>query len=352
MARKTRQVLVGNIPVGGGTPISVQSMTTVDTKNLEALSRQMRALADAGCDIIRVALYDRECADMVPQIMELAPTPVVGDVHFDADIAVRAIENGISKVRINPGNIGARDKVRRVASAAKANGVPIRVGANSGSLPKKKGNQKRSAQALADAAIGQVRVLEELGFGDIVISLKSSDVAESIQAARIASALSPYPMHLGITEAGTSRHALVKSAIGIGTLLMEGIGDTIRVSISGDPVREVEAAHEILCACGIEKPAVNIVSCPTCARCGIDVERMATRVEEQAPKIAPPGITIAVMGCAVNGPGEARHADIGIAGAPEGAVLFKKGRVVRSVAREAALGALLDALSEMKGERD
>lgn len=349
MRKPTRQVFVGSVGIGADNPVSVQSMTNVDTKDLAALKQQMDALSAAGCDLIRIALYDRECADLVPDILRAAPVPIIGDVHFDHEIAVRAIENGIHKVRINPGNIGDSAKVSRVAHAARAHGVPLRVGANTGSLPKTgHGLPVRSAESLANAALREVRVLESLGFEDIVVSIKSSDVPESVQAARLISQECGYPLHLGITEAGTGEHALIKSAVGIGTLLMEGIGDTIRVSVSGDPVREVHAAHEILCACGMETPKVNIVSCPTCARTGIDVETLAKQVEEAAQSIAPPGITIAVMGCAVNGPGEARHADIGLAGCPEGAVLFAKGKVVRTVPKEEALDALLDALRKMR----
>lgn len=349
MSKDTRRVRVGAVSIGGGTPISVQSMTNVDTKNLAALKQQMDALGAAGCDLIRIALYDRQCADLVPDILSIAPVPLIGDVHFDHEIAVRAIENGIHKVRINPGNIGDADKVARVAHAARAHGVPIRVGANTGSLPKTGPDApERSARALVDAALNEVRVLESMGFEDIVVSIKSSDVPESIEAARLISRECSYPLHLGITEAGAGEHAIIKSAVGIGTLLMEGIGDTIRVSVSGDPIQEVYAAHEILCACGLEIPAVNIVSCPTCARTGINVEALAKQVEEAARDIAPPGTTIAVMGCAVNGPGEARHADIGLAGCPQGAVLFAKGKVVRTVPEAEALGALLDALEKMR----
>lgn len=342
----TKRVHIGSVPVGGAAPVSVQSMTTADTKNLASLLGQIGQLAGSGCDIVRVALYDRQCADLVPLIIERSPVPVVGDVHFDAQIAVRAIENGIHKVRINPGNIGGEQDVRRVADAARAHRVPIRVGANSGSLPAREDAQYQTqqAQALVSAALEEVRQLERMHFDDIVISIKSSCVAANIEAARMMRSLVPYPLHLGVTEAGTAEHAIVKSAVGIGTLLMEGIGDTIRVSISGDPVREVKAARQILQACGLEQPMVDVISCPTCARSCIDVEQTARRVEQIAQGCTRP-LTVAVMGCAVNGPGEARRADIGIAGAPAGAVLFENGRVVRTEPDlEQALLALTDAV--------
>lgn len=346
----TRRVNVGEVPIGNGAPVAVQSMTTADTRNLPVLADQIGRLAESGCDIVRVALYDRQCAALVPQILSVSPVPIVGDVHFDAQIAVDAIENGIHKVRINPGNIGGAQDVRRVADAARRHGVPIRVGANSGSLPAVQSDryEQEQAAALVDAALEEVRLLEKMHFEDIVISIKSSSVPANIEAARRMRKIVPYPLHLGVTEAGTREHAVVKSAVGIGTLLMEGIGDTIRVSISGDPVQEVTAARQILQACGRERPVVEIVSCPTCARCGIDVERAARRVERIAAHCTKP-ITIAVMGCAVNGPGEARRADVGIAGAPAGAVLFENGHVVRTEPdMDAALRALEEAVQRQQ----
>lgn len=348
--RKTRRVTVGGIEIGGGAPVSVQSMTTVDTKDLEALLRQIHALEDSGCDIVRVALYDRECAGLVPRIVAEARVPIVADVHFDAQIAVRAIEGGIHKVRINPGNVGSASNVRRVADAARSHGVPIRVGANGGSLPaaQKEYGPEDHARALVDAAMHEVRLLEAMHFEDIVISLKSSDVPTGVEAVRQIAGMVPYPLHLGVTEAGTREHAMVKSAVGIGTLLMEGIGDTIRVSISGDPLQEVLAGRKILQACGYEKPHVNIISCPTCARSGLDVEAAALRVEEITAHCKQP-ITVAVMGCAVNGPGEAKRADLGIAGAPAGIVLFEHGRVIRTEPTlEAAYRALEDAIERQQ----
>lgn len=325
-----RRVHVGTVPLGAGAPVAVQSMTTVDTKDVAALSRQIQALADSGCDIVRVAFYDRECAALAARIVKSSPVPLVADVHFDAQIAIDAIENGIQKVRINPGNIGSDASVRRVADAARAHGVPMRVGANSGSLPADQDAQytANQAKALADAAMKEVRILERAKFDDIVISVKSSSVPASVDAARLIAASLPYPLHLGVTEAGTRERAAVKSAVGIGALLMEGIGDTIRVSVSGDPLQEAPIAHQILQACGLEQPVVDIISCPTCARCSIDVETAARRVEMMTTGCRVP-LTVAVMGCAVNGPGEARRADFGIAGSPKGAVLFEHGEIVR-----------------------
>lgn len=329
---KTRRVMIGDTAIGAGAPVAVQSMTTADTMDISALSAQMRALAERGCELIRVALYSRACAAMVPQILEASPVPVIGDVHFDADIAVAAIENGIHKVRINPGNIGSPSAVRRVADAAKAHGVPIRVGANGGSLPKDLDGMyvKEAGAALANAALGEIRALEKFGFEQIVVSVKSSSVPAGVEAARIIADTVPYPLHLGVTEAGTFEHAVIKSAAGIGALLLEGIGDTIRVSVSGDPLPEVDAARRILEVCGLRKPAVEVISCPTCSRCGLDVESAAREIEAFASDFRFP-VTVAVMGCAVNGPGEARRADAGIAGAPGGAILFEHGKTIGTV---------------------
>ena len=334
--------MVGTVPIGGGSPVTIQSMATADTKDFDAVSRQIKSLANCGCDLVRIALYDRACALSVPRLVEASPVPLIADVHFDAEIAVAAIEHGIPKVRINPGNIGNANAVQRVVDAARAHGVPLRVGANGGSLPRDL-RSMRVSEALAAAALREVQMLERMHFHDIVISVKSSSTLDCIDAARLVACRVPYPLHLGVTEAGIRDRALVKSAIGIGALLADGIGDTIRVSFSGNPMHEIEAARRILEACGMRRAAVEIISCPTCARCAIDVERIVQNVEKLTEEYTTP-VTIAVMGCAVNGPGEARRANVGLAGAPDGVVLFEAGHVVGT---EHSVDAALRALAEL-----
>lgn len=349
MSSRSHIVHIGSVAIGGGSSIAVQSMTTTDTKDVEATVQQILDLEAAGCDIVRVALYDVECTAAVPRIKDRIHVPVVGDVHFDWRIAVAAIDAGIDKIRINPGNIGSQDKVLRVADAAKAHGVPIRVGANTGSLPRK-ANVESVGGRLIEGTMANVRLLESVGFHDIVISVKSSDVTECVRVARALFQMVKYPFHLGVTEAGTAQHAIIKSAVGIGTLLLEDIGDTIRVSISGDPVQEVKAAHEILQACGMETPVLEIISCPTCARTGLDVEKLARQVEALAPLCEVP-MKVAVMGCVVNGPGEAKRADLGIAGNRNEIVLFEKGRVTGRYPGEQAYAVLEDAIRAFQERR-
>lgn len=346
MKRQTRAVRIGGCTIGGGAPVAVQSMTTTDTKDIDATVEQISRLERAGCDIVRVALYDQECARLSGRIRERIHLPLVGDVHFSAAIAVAAIEAGIDKVRINPGNIGSRSDVERVAHAARAGGVPLRVGANSGSLAFGEGSR-----GLVQSTLENVRILEELGFEDIVVSVKSSSVRECVEAARELSRLRPYPLHVGVTEAGTAERAVIKSAAGIGSLLLDGIGDTIRVSISGDPEREVRAAHALLEALGLETPRLEIISCPTCARCrGFNVEALALQAESLGEVCEYP-MKIAVMGCEVNGPGEAKRADIGIAGGRGQVALFEKGRVVGRYAADQAFSALADAAAAFQEQR-
>lgn len=343
----TRAVRIGSRVIGGGAPVAVQSMTTTDTKDVEATVGQIRALEEAGCDIVRVALYDEECARCAARIREKIGIPLVGDVHFSSRIAVAALEAGIDKIRINPGNIGRTVDVARVAAAARAAGAPLRVGANSGSLAA----GAEGADGLVSSTLGNIRVLEELGFGDIVVSVKSSDVRECVEAARTLSQLRPYPLHLGVTEAGTYEQAVLKSAAGIGSLLLDGIGDTIRVSISGDPVREVRIAHALLRSLHLEPQPLEIISCPTCARCrGFDVEGLARRVEALADRCEYP-VRVAVMGCEVNGPGEAKRADLGIAGGRSQAVLFESGRITGRCRPEEAFAMLEEALAAFQKRR-
>lgn len=312
---KTRSFMIGNIPIGGGAPVTVQSMTNTDTRDAEATLNQIRALCDAGCDIVRVSVYDEKCLDALPALVDGSPAPLVADIHFRADLAVGSIERGIAKVRINPGNIGSADGVRRVADCARAHHVPIRIGVNSGSVEKdilaKHGGV--TARGMVESALGHAKLLEDAGFHDIVLSLKASSVPLTVEAYELASRETNYPLHLGVTEAGLPDEARIKSAAGIGALLLQGIGDTVRVSLTGSPLPEPQAAIDILRAVGLRSDYINVVSCPTCGRTGIDVAAVAQRVRDELRGINVP-LTVAVMGCVVNGPGEAREADIGLAG--------------------------------------
>ena len=340
----TRRIVIGNVPMGGGAPVTVQTMTNTDTRDVAATLAQIRAAAAAGADIVRVSVYDEACADAVRALVDGSPVPLVADIHFDYKLAIKSIENGIAKVRINPGNIGGEKNVRILADCLKAHKVPVRIGVNSGSLEKeilaKYG--RVTAQGMVESGLSHARMLENVGFYDIGISYKATDVPTMIEACRLAAQQSDLPQHIGVTESGTARTGMVKSAVGIGTLLMEGIGDTIRVSLSGDPVQEVYAGLEILRACGIRKDYVEIVSCPTCGRTCIPVEEIADKVREATKHMTRP-LKVAVMGCIVNGPGEAREADIGIAGGKEGGALFVKGENPRPVRGDLAQ-ALIDEI--------
>ncbi len=324
----TRQFYIGNVPIGGGAPVTVQSMTNTDTRNAEATLSQIRALCTAGADLVRVSVYDDECLPAFGEICKHAPVPIIADIHYRADLAVAALEAGAKKVRINPGNIGSAEKVKLVADCAKAHGAPIRIGVNSGSVEKdilaKYGGV--TAEGMVESALSHAALLEQAGFTDIVLSLKASSVPLTVQAYRLAAAACDYPLHLGVTEAGLPGVGHVKSAVGIGSLLLMGIGDTLRVSLTGDPVPEVSAGISILKACGLRREGINLISCPTCGRTGIDVSGIARRVQDELADIKTP-LTVAVMGCVVNGPGEAREADFGIAGGGNGkGVLFEKGK--------------------------
>ena len=341
----TRQIDVGGVAVGGGAPVTVQSMCNTPTRDARATLEQMRRLRAAGCDIIRVAVPDMDAAAALPAIMAQAPMPVVADIHFDHRLAIAAAEAGVDAVRINPGNIGSPDRVRAVADACKARGIPIRVGVNTGSLEKsllaKYGGP--TAEALVESAEGEIEALRAVGFENVALSVKASDVGLTVAAYRLASERFDCPLHVGVTEAGTSYGGLVNSAVGIGALLMEGIGDTIRVSLTADPAEEVKAGLAILRACGLRKGGVRFVSCPTCGRTKIDLIPLAQQVEQRLSGLDR-DITVAVMGCEVNGPGEAREADFGIAGGKGFGSLFVKGRVVRTKVPEAEL---LDGLMEL-----
>lgn len=324
---ETKGFKIRNVAIGGGAPVTIQSMTNTDTRDAEATARQIIALENAGCEIVRFSVYDEACADAIPYIKAHTHIPLVADIHFDHRLAIAAIEKGIDKVRINPGNIGSEQKVRELVAAAKANDIPIRIGVNGGSLEKdilmKYGV---TAEGMVESALSHAVILERCGFDKIVISLKASTVKTTIEANRLAKARTPYPLHLGVTEAGMGEAALVKSAIGIGSLLLDGIGDTVRVSLTGDPVREVYAAKRILTAAGIRSEGVEVVSCPTCGRTRVDLTSIVRKVEEALPP-TDKSLRIAVMGCAVNGPGEAKEADMGIAFGSVNAVVFKKGEL-------------------------
>ena len=328
----TREVQIGKLKLGGGNPVLVQSMTNTDTRDTEATLAQIRALHDAGCDLVRVSVYDEACAEAVKTLTDRSPVPLVADIHFDYQLAIRSAENGIAKLRINPGNIGRKDRVRMVADCAKAHHIPIRIGVNSGSVEKellaKYGGP--TAECLVESALGHARILEKVGFEDIVLSMKSSDVKLTIAAYRLAHERCGYPLHVGVTEAGLPGQGTVKSAIGIGALLADGIGDTIRVSLSGDPVPEAKAAWDILRALDLRVRGVQLIACPTCGRTCIPVAEIGKRVEEELADVTVP-LKVAVMGCVVNGLGEGREADVGIAGGKSGGVLFVKGEEPRKV---------------------
>ena len=328
----TKQVMVGGLPLGGGNPVLVQSMTNTDTRDATATLKQIKALAEAGCDLVRVSGYDEACAEAVRTLVEGSPVPLVADIHFDHKLAIRSAENGIAKLRINPGNIGGEAKVRELADCARAHHIPIRIGVNSGSVEKdllaKYGGP--TAECLVESALGHARILEKVGYDDIVLSMKSSDVKLTIDAYRLAHERCDYPLHVGVTEAGLPGQGTVKSAIGIGALLADGIGDTIRVSLSGDPVPEAKAAWDILRALNLRVRGVQLIACPTCGRTCIPVAEIGKRVEAELADITVP-LKVAVMGCVVNGLGEGREADVGIAGGKNGGVLFVKGEEPRKV---------------------
>lgn len=326
----TRQFKIGNVKIGGGSPVTIQSMTNTDTRDGVATSEQILALEKAGCQIVRFSVYDEDCAKAIPLIKSRTHIPLVADIHFDYRLAVAAIENGIDKVRINPGNIGSEAKVRELVAVAKANSIPIRIGVNGGSLEKEILRRYGvTAEGMVESALSHVAILEKCGFEDIVLSLKASTVKKTIDAYRMISKRTPYPLHVGVTEAGMGESAVVKSAIGIGALLVDGIGDTIRVSLTGDPVNEVYAAKQILRSVGILSAGVEVVSCPTCGRTRVELASIVERITNALPETEK-SMRIAVMGCAVNGPGEAREADMGIAFGSSNAVVFKKGEICYS----------------------
>jgi (E)-4-hydroxy-3-methylbut-2-enyl-diphosphate synthase len=353
LRRHTREVLLGELPVGGGHPVVVQSMCNTDTRDVEATAAQIAALAEAGCELVRLAVLDDKAAGALQALRETSPVPLVADIHFDHRLAVAALEAGLEGLRINPGNIGGRDKVDAVVDAAKARGAVIRVGVNSGSVEKEllKKHGGPTPQAMVESALSHVAMLEARGFYGTKISLKSSSVLHTIQAYRLLAEQCDYPLHIGVTEAGTLLRGSVKSAVGLGILLWEGIGDTLRVSLTHDPVAEVGVAWEILRSLGLRARGPEIISCPTCGRTEIDLIGLAEQVEERLRPVREV-FKVAVMGCVVNGPGEAREADIGVAGGRGLGIIFRKGEVIRKVkGGENLLAAFMDELDKFLEER-
>ena len=350
--RKCRTVKVGNVLIGGGFPISIQSMTTTDTCDIAATVMQAKQLFEAGCDIVRLSVLNNQAAACLTEIRKQVVQPLVADIHFDYKLALAAIEAGFDKIRINPGNIGDKRKVREVAKACKDAGVPIRIGVNSGSLPEDLLAQygHNDPRAFVEAALREVAVLEEMDFQDIIISVKSSSAAKSFQAYSALAMRCDYPLHIGITEAGTLESGTIKSSVGLGALLLQGIGDTMRVSLTADPVNEVRVAKQILKSCELKSEGVEIISCPTCGRCQIDLIGLAESIEAKTKHIKMP-LRVAVMGCAVNGPGEARAADVGIAGGLGRGQLFKRGEVIANVDESELERKLLDEIETMTGEK-
>ena len=344
----TRQILVGGVPIGGGAPVAIQSMLNTKTTDVEASLRQIKQLATAGCQIARLAVPNMEAARSFGEICKESPLPLVADIHFDYKLAIAAAEGGASKIRINPGNIGGEDRVKAVVDVCKEKKIPIRIGVNGGSLEKelleKYGHP--TAEALVESAFGHLELLEKFGFYDTCVSMKSSTVPTMVAACRLFREKCDYPLHIGVTETGPVRQGLMKSAMGIGALLLDGIGDTIRVSLTDDPVEEVYAAKDTLKAAGLRREGVNIISCPTCGRTRIDLIGLVNQVDEALKNCEKP-ITVAVMGCIVNGPGEAREADIGIAGGDGWGMIFEKGVQVDKLPYDQLLSALLERIDKM-----
>ena len=351
--KQTRQLKLGSVRIGGGAPIAIQSMTNTDTRDVEATLGQIKRLHDAGCEIVRVAIPDETAARALRAIHDASPIPVIADIHFDYRLALMALEAGLEGLRINPGNIGERKNVEMVVDAAKARGAVIRVGVNSGSVEKRLLEQYRgpTPQAMVESARGHVRILEEHGFYDTKISIKSSSVLNTIECYRLLSQRCDYPLHLGVTEAGGVLRGAIKSSVGMGVLLSEGIGDTLRVSLTAAPEEEMTVAWELLRALGLRQRGPEIISCPTCGRTEIDLIGLAQEVERRLRTENAP-IKVAVMGCVVNGPGEAREADLGMAGGRDKGIIFRKGEVIRSVrGQEALLAAFMEELDKLLVER-
>ena len=342
---ETKQIQIGSVTIGGGNPVAIQSMTNTKTEDVQATVAQILALEKAGCEIIRCAVPTMEAAEALREIKKEIHIPLVADIHFDYRLAIAAIENGADKIRINPGNIGSRDRIQAVVDKAKEYQVPIRVGVNSGSLEKELVEKygKVTAEGLVESALDKVRLIEEMGYDNLVVSIKSSDVLMCVRAHELIADVCPYPLHVGITESGTVTAGNIKSSIGLGLILHQGIGDTIRVSLTGDPVEEIRSAKLILKTLGLREGGIEVVSCPTCGRTKIDLIGLANQVEQMVEDI-PLDIKVAVMGCVVNGPGEAKEADIGIAGGIGEGLLIKKGEIVKKVKEEELLETLRQEL--------
>ena len=341
--RKSKEISIGNVKIGNNNPISVQSMCNTDTRDIEATTRQIKELADAGCELVRLAVLNKDAAEAIKELVKISPVPLIADIHFDYRLAIQCINNGISALRLNPGNIGKRENVEKVVTLAKQQNIPIRIGVNAGSLEKDLLDKDIPLhEKMVESAMKHIQILEYLDFDKIKVSLKSSDVLTTIEAYRLMAQKVEYPLHLGVTEAGTLKGGLIKSSVGLGTLLAEGIGDTIRVSLTENPVEEVFAGYEILKSLKLRQRGVNFVSCPTCGRTQIDLIGLAKKVEARFKNLDK-NVTIATMGCVVNGPGEARHADFGIAGGINEGYVFKKGEIVARVPESE----LLDRLEEV-----
>lgn len=344
--RKTKLLTIGNIKIGSDAPISVQSMCNTDTRDVKSTLNQIHELADAGCELVRLAVLDNDAADAIKEIVKKTPVPLIADIHFDYKLALKCINNGIHALRLNPGNIGKRENVEKVVSLAKQQQIPIRIGVNAGSLEKQLQDLDIPlSEKMVLSAMSHIKILEDLDFDLIKVSMKSSDVLTTIEAYRLIADKIPYPLHLGVTEAGTLRNGLIKSSIGLGTLLAEGIGDTIRVSLTENPVEEVKAGFDILRSLNLREKGVNFISCPTCGRTRIDLIGLAKKVEEKFKNLNKP-ITIATMGCAVNGPGEAKHADFGIAGGVGEGIIFRKGEIIAKVPEEKLLEKLEEIITK------
>lgn len=341
--RKSKELSIGNVKIGNNNPISVQSMCNTDTRNIEQTSKQIKELADAGCELVRLAVLNKDAAEAIKELVKISPVPLIADIHFDYRLALQCINNGISALRLNPGNIGKRENVEKVVKLAKQQNIPIRIGVNAGSLEKDLQDKDIPlSEKMYESAMKHIQILEDLNFDLIKVSLKSSDVMTTIEAYRLMAEKTDYPLHLGVTEAGTLKGGLIKSSVGLGTLLAEGIGDTIRVSLTENPIEEVYAGFEILKSLKLRQKGVNFVSCPTCGRTQIDLISLAKKVENRFKNLDK-NITIATMGCAVNGPGEAKHADFGIAGGINEGYVFKKGEIIARVPENE----LLDKLEEV-----
>lgn len=346
--RKTRPLKIGSVPVGGGSPVTVQSMTNTDTRNIKATTEQINRLAEAGCEIIRCAVPDPESAACLSEIKEQISIPLVADIHFDYRLALKAAEQGVDGLRINPGNIGGENRIKKVVSAARAANLPIRIGVNSGSLSRDilQEHGGPTPEAMVESAVQNIKILENEGFYDIILSLKSTSIWTTLLSYRLAAHQIDYPFHIGITEAGSGPEGIVKSASGLGALLSQGYGDTLRVSLTGDPLQEVITGWQVLQSMGLRQRGPQVISCPTCGRTGVDLPVLTEKVKELLSDVKPP-LTVAVMGCEVNGPGEARSADIGIAAGKKEGIIFKKGQKIKKVPEEELISALKEEIEKM-----